>query len=166
MTVTVIKDKERLGFRLALSEESLRDLGHQGWLPTDIGDGHSVIRWISANGQVPSGFFSAWVAKLRASTPPQPEIETDRSALGRAVETLPVVVPAGIIFHVSRCGSTLIANALACVDKVLCLNEPPAFNHMLHLATSPCTYWAKVASDTLRDLTTLFAYYWALNRSI
>jgi len=158
MTATVIKDRERLSFGLALSEESLCDLGRAGWLPTDIGDGYSVIRWIKANGQVPSGFFSAWAAKLRASIPPRPEIETDRSALRRAVQTLPVASPAGIVFHVSRCGSTLIANALACADKVLCLNEPPSFNHMLRLAMSPSTYWAKVATGTLRDLTTLFAY--------
>lgn len=39
--------------------------------------------------------------------------------------------PAGIIFHVSRCGSTLIANALKELDGVTVYSEPPALNDIL-----------------------------------
>lgn len=70
MTATVIKDRERARFSTVPSQESLSDLRGQGWLPTDIGDEYSVIRWIKGDGQIPSGFFRAWIAKLRASIPP------------------------------------------------------------------------------------------------
>lgn len=37
----------------------------------------------------------------------------------------------GIIFHMGRCGSTLVAQALACLSDVVMLSEPPALHTLL-----------------------------------
>lgn len=43
-------------------------------------------------------------------------------------KALPGMAPAGFIFHVSRCGSTLLARLLAQASNALVLSEPPPFD--------------------------------------
>jgi hypothetical protein len=45
---------------------------------------------------------------------------------------LPSVVPSGFIFHISRCGSTLISNALRTGDSVTCLSELPVITSIVY----------------------------------
>jgi hypothetical protein len=56
-------------------------------------------------------FFSHTIDRLRKEDPPPREMETDMETLLRVGARLPQVRPSGFIFHISHCGSTLIANA-------------------------------------------------------
>ena len=49
---------------------------------------------------------------------------TDLDALCRAVDDQPGLPPAGFVFHMSRCGSTLVARALAAVPAHAVASEP------------------------------------------
>ena len=42
------------------------------------------------------------------------------------------MAPSGFIFHMSRCGSTLISQMLAALDRVLVISEAPAIDDVLH----------------------------------
>jgi hypothetical protein len=70
-------------------------------------------------------FFNQTVRRLRSSQPPPMERVTDLSTVTDAASGCPSIQPAGVIFHVSRCGSTLIANALRLADDLVVLSEAP-----------------------------------------
>ena len=107
----------------------------QGWLPIDfefdprpgIVTGANV-RWIEF-GATPldEPFFWRTLEKVRAIRPPVAEIETTAEAMFRLSARLPEVTPAGLIFHISHCGSTLIANALRNAPDTLVVAEPTPF---------------------------------------
>jgi hypothetical protein len=67
--------------------------------------------------------FNQTVEKLRSRTPPRPEKSTDVSDLIEAAGALSPIAPAGIIFHISRCGSTFLANVLKTGARVVVLSE-------------------------------------------
>jgi hypothetical protein len=107
----------------------------QGWLPLDFefdprpgvvtGAG---VRWLEF-GTLPldEPFFWQTVEKLRALAPPAVEIDTTAEAMFRLTGRLPAVVPAGFIFHISHCGSTLIANAMRNAPNTLVAAEAMPF---------------------------------------
>jgi hypothetical protein len=104
-----------------LDEQSI-----QHWLPIDLlyqSSGISV-RWMEFGSTLfNEPFFHMTVERLRS--PPVLAREWDgdlRSLLTRASE-LPPVTPNGVIFHVSRCGSTLLANALRTAKNAVVLSE-------------------------------------------
>jgi hypothetical protein len=59
--------------------------------------------------------------------------ETSIDALG---ELDPGLEPSGFVFHVSRCGSTLVAGMLAALSKHLVLSEPAPVDHILRADAS------------------------------
>ena len=56
---------------------------------------------------------------------------TDLDALCRAVDDQPGLPPAGFVFHMSRCGSTLLAQALASVPSHAVASEPAPIEAVL-----------------------------------
>ncbi len=67
--------------------------------------------------------------------------------------------PAGIIFHVSRCGSTLIANAFREIADAVVLSEAPVIDSLMHWAASPVAYWSDLGARVLPAMTAVFANY-------
>ena len=47
-------------------------------------------------------------------------------------QSSPGLAPSGFVFHVSRCGSTLVAQALAALRGAIVLSEPPLLDVLLH----------------------------------
>jgi hypothetical protein len=130
----------------------------EGWVPADIGT--SSIRWVRTASDVTSeSFFPRWLARVRAAIPPPLEFETNRDDLGQSVAHLPSVEPSGIICHVTRCGSTLVSNALSTLENVRTLSEVGWLDKMMLAASGPSEYWARDAADSLRHLTKILAYY-------
>ncbi len=128
-----------------------------GWLPAAIGSG--TIRWIRVGSQFPTApVFEKWVAALRASLPTPRENETDLCSLAQSVAHLSEVEPAGIIFHVSRCGSTLLSNALSAGENVLALNEASAIDHAMQLAANSGAH-KRAGAAALTGLCKAFARY-------
>lgn len=58
---------------------------------------------------------------------------TPLEALDVEVDELPVAEPAGFVFHMSRCGSTLIAQMLSRLTSTVVLSEPQPLDGILRL---------------------------------
>ena len=57
--------------------------------------------------------------------------QTPIEFLGELSERLPALAPTGFIFHLSRCGSTLISQMLAALDRNIVMSEPPPVDSVL-----------------------------------
>src|SRR5271170_2236904 len=80
-----------------------------GWIPIDIDGLRPVVRWMNVGKtSLSAPTFEGSVAILRRDN--RPELETGHSLLASGTMHLPEVEPAGIIFHMTRCGSTLLAS--------------------------------------------------------
>src|ERR1700722_13176824 len=142
-----------------------------GWLPVDIGfDPQAVVvqealvRWMEF-GATPLAdpFFDHTVDRLRTATPPARAIETDLDTMVRLTR-LNTIRPAGFIFHLSHCGSTLIANALKTCDRAVVVSESRAVTKLLRIRTqgvSPylSVRWDRTRRTLLNALFSLFAHY-------
>jgi hypothetical protein len=131
-----------------------------GWLPVSISSGAMpVVRWIDARGlRLDEPFFAQTVNSLRDGERPPLECETELSALERAAGSRSVM-PSGIIVHVTRCGSTLLTNALRAAEHSVVLSEPQIFGRVLGWVGSPAPYWARVGLDLVRQVSAVFAHY-------
>jgi hypothetical protein len=98
----------------------------QDWLPISFkftARGASV-RWLNfGDKDLSEPFFNQTVRSLRTRRPPADERITDVQPLLDTARDFRTLTPAGIIFHVSRCGSTLVANALKISPAVTVLSE-------------------------------------------
>jgi len=110
-----------------------------GWLPTGIiftASGVSV-RWIEfGDKRLSEPFFPQTIRKLRMSEPPARERVTGAEALVTHARTLPPAPPAVVILHVSRCGSTLLGNALGTGERVLVLSEARPVSALVNINMS------------------------------
>ena len=57
--------------------------------------------------------------------------DTSIEVLQAVAEATPGIPPSGLLFHLSRCGSTLVSNAFASRDDTLVLAEPGPLNDAL-----------------------------------
>jgi hypothetical protein len=96
------------------------------WLPIDFvfEPSSTAVKWLDFGEiAISDPFFYQTLEKLTSANPPAKARTTDLKTLLEAAGDLPLVRPSGLIFHISRCGSTLIANALRTGDRVLVLSE-------------------------------------------
>lgn len=77
-------------------------------------------------------FFDQTVAGWASSPRARPLVRTGLEALV-ALDGEPSLEPAGMIFHLSRCGSTLISRLLGTLAGVVVLAEPAPLNALLGL---------------------------------
>ena len=68
-------------------------------------------------------FVNDTVERLRNEKPPRRELDTSLATLERIGLALPAVTPRGFIFHISHCGSTLVANALKTIPGIVVASE-------------------------------------------
>jgi len=103
-------------------------------MPVDavVVDGRPGLLWMQmADVTFTEPFFQQTVDRVRAEHPNRPERFTEFDALLQLDQTLPRVEPAGLIFHSSRCGSTLLANACRCVNDSIVLSEANAIDKLM-----------------------------------
>ncbi len=131
-----------------------------GWLPVHISVETQVVRWLDArNLRLAEPFFAATASSLRRNGEyPTLECETELSAVERAAGGRSVI-PSGIIIHVTRCGSTLLTNALRGAERAVVLSEIPIFARLFDWIGSPSQYWAGVGNNLVRPLTAVFSHY-------
>ncbi len=133
-----------------------------GWLPAAVSGGRAVIRWIYVGREpLAEAFLPETVRRLRASEPPAVECETEVSVLERRPGEPSSAPPAGIIFHMTRCGSTLLANALRRADEAVVVSESAAVARAMEWIGSPSSYWAGIGARLIESLTAVFANYQA-----
>ncbi len=131
-----------------------------GWLPVDITSGVPVIRWANVGvAPLTEPFFLQTINKHRAGGHFGSECETEISILEIGASELPAAPPSGVICHMTRCGSTLLANAFRTALEATVLSEAAAVGRVIGWIGSPSRYWAAVGSRLIGPLASVFAHY-------
>lgn len=102
-------------------------------MPYRIGK-EARIEWIDVqNKRFTEPFWAGTVSYCRANyrTAEQPKIETSLADLIEKARNLDAVPPTALIFHVSRCGSTLISQLLSLFEQNIVLAEPDIVDEIL-----------------------------------
>ncbi|WP_404372331.1 sulfotransferase [Sphingomonas sp. MMS24-J45] len=104
------------------------------WLPmavVDLPDGPAVDWFYLGNRTLSEPFFEDSIRRGRSL--PISRLMQHRTPLAALPEAFGAegVVPDGLIFHLSRCGSTLVAQMLAALPDTVVASEPPPFDHVL-----------------------------------
>lgn len=103
-------------------------------MPVDavVENGRPGLAWMDMSGvNLAEPFFQQTVDNLKAKHPDRREVFTEFDTLIQLEKTFDSVSPSGFIFHSSRCGSTLLANACRAIDGAIVLSEPPAVDKLI-----------------------------------
>ena len=106
----------------------------EGWLPVDavVVDGRPGLWWMDMSGvSLAEPFFEQTVARAKADGTKRRELFTEFDVLLQLEKSLEAVSPTGLIFHSSRCGSTLLANACRAVKGSIVLSEANAIDKLI-----------------------------------
>ncbi len=91
----------------------------------------SAVHWLEFEGaDLREPFFQSSIERLLRERPQVKPLTTNVNGL-RALAKLPSASPSGFIFHTSRCGSTLLANALRSVESSVVVSEPQPLNALI-----------------------------------
>jgi hypothetical protein len=103
------------------------------WTPLALdlsGPTPSVVWGDLGTVQFTDPFFDDTIARWAARGAQAPTVRTDLDALVE-LDRAPSLDPSGLIFHLSRCGSTLIARLLRQVPGSIVVSEPDIVNRLL-----------------------------------
>jgi hypothetical protein len=103
----------------------------EGWVPVAITT--SVVKWRYLPGHCFTDPFFEDTVRRHHGTPAR------TTTLEEATDWLaacPGLAPSGLVFHMSRCGSTLVAQMLAAVEENRVMAEPPALDDVLRQRSS------------------------------
>jgi hypothetical protein len=107
----------------------------QGWLPVRVlrrGDDVSVVWVLMGDERLLDPFFEETVRRVMAK--PFHKLfqrETSMDELVAWTEAHPGVPLRGLVYHMSRCGSTLMAQQLAVLPQNIVCSEPPPLDSLL-----------------------------------
>jgi len=104
-----------------------------GWTPVALNLQHPTpsIDWGDFGSlRFTEPFFEETVSRWAATNPAPQMVRTDLDALA-VLDQAPSLDPSGLIFHLSRCGSTLLARLLRQVPGCLVISEPDSINSLL-----------------------------------
>jgi hypothetical protein len=104
----------------------------KGWLPVDavVVDGRPGLWWMEMSGvTLAEPFFQQTVERAKKEN--RAERFTEFDVLLQLEKQLESVRPTGFIFHSSRCGSTLVANACRAVSNSIVLSEANAIDKLI-----------------------------------
>lgn len=126
-----------------------------GWLPYKIlfNEDDVLCRWLYVGKELfTEPFFDDSIFKLRRlavnSKPYQPL--SDISMLHEWAAGVDGVMPSALIFHVSRCGSTLVSQALSMSKRNISLSEVPIFDEILRMRFKKPVISIKEMEEALR----------------
>lgn len=106
----------------------------KGWLPVDavVVDGRPGLWWMEmADVSLSEPFFQQTVDRVKTDGTKRGELFTEFDALLQLEQELDSVSPTGFIFHSSRCGSTLVANACRAITNSIVLSEAHAIDKLI-----------------------------------
>jgi hypothetical protein len=106
----------------------------KGWLPVDavVVEGRPGLWWMEMPGvSLAEPFFQQTVERAKADGQSRGEVFTEFDALLQLEPSLESVEPTGFIFHSSRCGSTLVANACRAIANSIVLSEANAIDNLI-----------------------------------
>jgi hypothetical protein len=102
------------------------------WLPYRYQARHHIVNWLVPIGDATEPFHDEYISRCLQSLFNQ--IIRPRCSLAFAqkqADKLSVVQPAGFIFHLSRCGSTLVSGCLSELDSTCVFSESPLLTELL-----------------------------------
>ncbi|OBB90273.1 hypothetical protein [Mycobacterium sp. 852002-40037_SCH5390672] len=103
------------------------------WTPVrlDFSGPSPVVFWADLSAErFVEPFFDQTLARWASGPRARPLVRTGLEALV-ALDSEPSLEPAGMIFHLSRCGSTLVSRLLGTLPGVVVLSEPAPLNMLL-----------------------------------
>ncbi len=106
----------------------------ESWVPVDavVLEGNPAIEWMDMTGVVFSEpFFHQTVARVRKEKPTTPRLVSGLEELIRLEKVTDGLAPSGFIFHSSRCGSTLVANACRAIRDSVVVAEAPVLDKLI-----------------------------------
>jgi hypothetical protein len=106
----------------------------KGWLPVDavVVDGRPGLWWMDMSDvSLAEPFFQQTVERAKAENSQRGEQFTEFDVLLQLEKALDSVTPTGFIFHSSRCGSTLVANACRAITNSIVLSEANAIDKLV-----------------------------------
>ena len=105
---------------------------HQGLLPVELHCDAREITWLDfGNMQLRETFFEISAEELLADNTNALSMITDFEVLERSDLYSDALSPAGFIFHVGRCGSTLLAKVLSRPDRHIVIKEAEPLQQVL-----------------------------------
>jgi len=114
------------------------DVKIEGWIPyklTDV-EGEPICQWLNTfNLAFTEPFFDSTITKCMALDANLNKFcsVSNLDAMAKWAGEVAEVPPAAFIFHISRCGSTLVSQLLASSPKNVSLAEVPFFDDILRL---------------------------------
>jgi hypothetical protein len=131
-----------------------------GWLPVGISSPHCTVRWIEFGARpLLEPFFEWSISALRGQRPPANEFETEVQTLIRDEDSFEALQPAGFILHMTRCGSTLVRNAIGVADGVLVLSEAQPVGRSLELIAARSERVSRMGKAIAKCVVSVFARY-------
>lgn len=137
--------------------QSATDHGWPGddWLPVDIvtGDGDWLVVWAHfAGATLHEPFFEQ--SQNRARRRPFNRLFRYRTPLGALLEAMPEGTrePDGLIYHLSRCGSTLVAQMISALPDAQVVSESPTVDAIVQLIHTRPDVPEAVRVDLLRAI--------------
>ena len=106
-----------------------------GWTPVrfDLSGPVPTVDWADLSAErFVEPFFDQTVARWASGPQARPLVRTGLDAL-LALDSEPSLEPTGMIFHLSRCGSTLVSRLLGTLPGVIVVAEPSPLNALLGL---------------------------------
>lgn len=104
-----------------------------GFIPTDFDDEKEVVIWHDVGDcQFEHPFFELSLESLKENNKLGGNIETEISVLEEDDLIHDSVLPTGFVFHMSRCGLTLLSKALAQSENNLVVSEASSINEILY----------------------------------
>lgn len=106
----------------------------KGWLPVDavVVNGRPGLWWMDMSAvSLTEPFFQQTVDRAKADGSGRGELFTEFDVLLQLEKLLDSVTPSGFIFHSSRCGSTLLANACRAISNSIVLSEANAIDKLI-----------------------------------
>jgi hypothetical protein len=104
----------------------------KGWMPVDavVVEGRPGLLWMDMTGMsLSEPFFQQTVERAKADH--RRELFTEFDVLLQVEKQFDSVEPTGFIFHSSRCGSTLVANACRSISNSIVLSEANAIDKLI-----------------------------------
>ena len=100
----------------------------------DFESGEPLVEWVATDGsRFTEPFFEQTIARLRRRSPANSRARGLRTPLNALLDVPPSVPLTALIFHVSRCGSTLLTQMLAALPANIVASEPQIFDDILQL---------------------------------
>jgi len=111
----------------------LADLARWTPIRVDLTGAAPVIDWADLSEErFAEPFFDQTVARWASGPRARPLVRTGLEALV-ALDNEPSLDPAGMVFHMSRCGSTLVSRLLSTLPGALVIAEPSPLNAVVGL---------------------------------